>query len=72
YKALRDPGHLGVPSLKTLALRILDRKIQFGVHDPGEDARTAMRIYQDARTAMFIYQAYADVWEREAVAAGNP
>ena len=61
FKPLRDPNHLGVPSLKSLADRILSRKIQGGVHDPTEDARTAMRIYQK----------YAAGWEREAAEANK-
>lgn len=33
------------PSLQDLALRVLNKRIQVGQHNPVEDARAAMEIY---------------------------
>jgi len=45
YRPLREAGQHGTPSLKSLAERLLDNKIQEGVHSPYEDAKVAMQIY---------------------------
>jgi len=59
YKPLRDPSEGGTPSLKKLASRILGKTIQAGLHDP----------LQDAWTAMQVYKTHQESWERSCAVA---
>jgi hypothetical protein len=59
YKPLRDPSEGGTPSLKKLASRILGKTIHTGLHDP----------LQDAWTAMQVYKTHQESWERSCAVA---